>query len=72
MGKSAQSSTKKISHRAFPAAMKLVRVEIEGNVKLIQAKKYSLALTDSGDMYIWGVKSNFGQPKMIKSNEKCK
>jgi|LakMenEpi03Aug12_release.lakeMendotaPanAssembly.Ray.scaffolds.fasta_scaffold486673_2 hypothetical protein len=51
--------------------MKLVRVEIDGNVKLIQAKKYSLALTDSGDMYIWGVKSNFGQPKMIKSNEKC-
>jgi len=27
---------------------------------MIQAKKYSLALTESGGMYVWGIKSNFG------------
>ncbi len=37
----------------------------------MQAKKYSLALTDSGDMYVWGLKSNFGAPKQIKSDERC-
>ncbi len=33
---------------------------------MVQAKKYSLALTDSGEMYVWGIKSGFGSPKRIK------
>jgi hypothetical protein len=44
--------------------------EKECHVKLIQAKKYSLALTDAGDMYVWGLRSNFGTAKMIRSEEK--
>jgi len=34
----------------------------------VQAKKYSLAITDAGEMYIWGVKNGFGVPKQIKSS----
>lgn len=49
-------------------------VDINGeggtHVKLIQAKKYSLALTDSGDMYVWGLKNTFGAPKVIRSEQK--
>lgn len=37
---------------------------------MIQAKKYSLALTDSGDMYVWGLKNNFGAPKLVRSEQK--
>jgi alpha-tubulin suppressor-like RCC1 family protein len=52
----------------------LFSVQVDGEkecrVKLIQAKKYSLALTDSGDMYIWGLRPNFGLPKLVKSEEK--
>lgn len=36
---------------------------------MVQAKKYSLAITDSGEMYVWGLKTGFGAPKQIKSND---
>lgn len=41
--------------------------EKDCRLKLIQAKKYSLALTESGDMYVWGLRPNFGLPKLVKS-----
>lgn len=47
-----------------------INTEKKSNIKLIQAKKYSLALTDSGDMYVWGLKNTFGAPKIIRSDEK--
>ena len=36
---------------------------------MVQAKKYSLALTDAGDMYVWGLKAGFGAPKKIGEPE---
>ena len=33
----------------------------------MQAKKYSLAITDSGEMFVWGLKSGFGAPKRVNS-----
>lgn len=47
-----------------------INTENKSNIKLIQAKKYSLALTDSGDMYVWGLKNTFGAPKIVRSDEK--
>jgi len=36
---------------------------------MVQAKKYSLALTEKGDMYVWGLKAGFGAPKKIRSHK---
>ena len=33
---------------------------------MVQAKKYSLALTDSGEMYVWGLRGGFGAPRQVK------
>lgn len=42
----------------------------KNGIKLIQAKKYSMALTDEGEMYVWGVRTNFGKPKLIQSYQR--
>ena len=34
---------------------------------MVKAKKYSLALTDKGEVYIWGLKTGFGAPKKVAS-----
>ena len=36
---------------------------------MVQAKKYSLALTDSGEMYVWGLKAGFGAPKKVGGSD---
>ena len=49
----------------------IFRVELPSDysyeVKMIQARKFSAALTDRGEIYIWGFKSNVGGPKLIKN-----
>ena len=34
---------------------------------MVQAKKYSVALTEKGQLYVWGLKSGFGVPKLVRS-----
>jgi alpha-tubulin suppressor-like RCC1 family protein len=36
---------------------------------MVQAKKFSLALTERGDMYIWGLKAGFGAPKRLRGSK---
>jgi len=35
---------------------------------MIQAKKYSMALTDAGEMYVWGLRPN-SEPTIIISED---
>jgi alpha-tubulin suppressor-like RCC1 family protein len=37
---------------------------------MVQAKKYSVALTECGEMYIWGLRPGFGAPKKLRTHGK--
>ena len=38
----------------------------------VKAKKYSVAVTESGEMFVWGLRNGFGPPKQVRSKSEGK